>query len=524
MLGKQLQHGRLATAADGMGHQRHLVRIAARREHQADMLDVVGVDRGGKGVGAGHRGPVLEQDADTVRVLGVGRVVEGLAVVRVGAGLEESARQLGVMLDAGRAVERRHAAVLVDERAVRVCAAVEQLARERRRVEARVARIDEGWALQRPAGGVRVAVPAAAAHDGHPAVVLELGVQRERPLRTAAASRHRGPDKLVRTRRRCDERRPARVAVLARDHELGPCQDSLTPAEPLECFGVARLRRAKKFLRLLAQLLHVHHDLLRRGPCPRRRAGVEIAIVVSRGIEVGTALSADRLRPRARGECIYPRPVETFAVTATDGAARAGVLRTAHGDVPTPAFMPVGTKATVKGVDPDELRALRAPIVLGNTYHLFFRPGIEVIAELGGLHAFMGWDGPILTDSGGFQVFSLRHTIVRADDGGVTFRSVYDGTRARFTPEQAATAQAGLGSDIAMCLDVCPPANVTRDELDAAVRRTTTWAARQREAPGPRASSSSGSARAGRIASCAHARSRRSWRSTSTAMPSAGCR
>jgi queuine tRNA-ribosyltransferase len=169
-----------------------------------------------------------------------------------------------------------------------------------------------------------------------------------------------------------------------------------------------------------------------------------------------------------------------FDLIAMDGEARAGVLHTAHGDVPTPAFMPVGTKATV---DPDELRALGASIVLGNTYHLHFRPGIDVIRDLGGLHAFMGWDRPILTDSGGFQVFSLRHTIVRADDDGVTFRSVYDGTPARFTPEVAAAAQAALGSDIAMCLDVCPPAGVPRAELEAAVRRTALWAARQQAAP-----------------------------------------
>ncbi|MGZ8694445.1 MAG: tRNA guanosine(34) transglycosylase Tgt, partial [Gaiellaceae bacterium] len=156
---------------------------------------------------------------------------------------------------------------------------------------------------------------------------------------------------------------------------------------------------------------------------------------------------------------------------------------TAHGDVPTPAFMPVGTKATVKTVDPDELRAIGAPIVLANTYHLVFRPGTDVVEELGGLHAFMGWDGPILTDSGGFQVFSLRHTILAADDRGVTFRSVYDGSPARFTPEGVAGAQRALGSDIAMCLDVCPPAGAPRGEVDAAVARTTTWARRQREAP-----------------------------------------
>jgi len=174
-----------------------------------------------------------------------------------------------------------------------------------------------------------------------------------------------------------------------------------------------------------------------------------------------------------------------FDLVATDGSARAGVIHTRHGEIPTPAFMPVGTKATVKTLDPDELRALGAPIVLSNTYHLVFRPGTDVIAELGGLHAFMGWDRPILTDSGGFQVFSLRDTILAADDEGVTFRSVYDGAPARFTPELVAEAQAALGSDVAMCLDVCPPAGAPREELELAVRRTTLWAARQREAPRP---------------------------------------
>src|SRR5436305_38086 len=173
----------------------------------------------------------------------------------------------------------------------------------------------------------------------------------------------------------------------------------------------------------------------------------------------------------------------SYRVTASDGTARAGVLSTAHGEVPTPAFMPVGTKATVKSVDPDELLALGATVVLGNSYHLHFRPGTDVIAELGGLHRFMGWDGPILTDSGGFQVFSLRHTILDADDEGVTFRSVYDGAPARFTPESVAAAEAALGSDIAMCLDVCPPAGAPRAQIVEAVRRTTAWATRQREAP-----------------------------------------
>jgi queuine tRNA-ribosyltransferase len=168
-----------------------------------------------------------------------------------------------------------------------------------------------------------------------------------------------------------------------------------------------------------------------------------------------------------------------FFVSATDGQARAGVLRTAHGDVPTPAFMPVGTRASVRGVDPELLAGLGASILLANAYHLHFRPGAELVAELGGLHRFMAWERPILTDSGGFQVFSLRETIVRLDDDGVEFRSVYDGTAARFTPELVARIQRLLGSDVAMCLDVCPPAGVARAELARAVARTTLWAERQ---------------------------------------------
>ena len=172
-----------------------------------------------------------------------------------------------------------------------------------------------------------------------------------------------------------------------------------------------------------------------------------------------------------------------FEVTATDGAARAGVLRTAHGDVPTPAFMPVGTKATVKSLHPDEVRDLGAHVILGNTYHLHLRPGEEVIEELGGLHAFSGWNGPILTDSGGFQVFSLRDTLLAVDDDGVTFRSVYDGTPERLTPERVAEIQRRLGSDIAMCLDICPPAGVSLAKHAEAVRRTQLWAERQVDAP-----------------------------------------
>ena len=175
--------------------------------------------------------------------------------------------------------------------------------------------------------------------------------------------------------------------------------------------------------------------------------------------------------------------MSAFTVEATDGVARAGTLRTAHGAIPTPAFMPVGTKATVKTLHPVEVRSLGAHVVLANTYHLHLRPGEDVVEELGGLHAFSGWSGPILTDSGGFQVFSLRDTLLAVDDDGVTFRSVYDGAPERLTPEQTADIQRRLGSDIAMCLDICPPADASRREHEEAVRRTQLWAERQVDAP-----------------------------------------
>jgi queuine tRNA-ribosyltransferase len=175
--------------------------------------------------------------------------------------------------------------------------------------------------------------------------------------------------------------------------------------------------------------------------------------------------------------------VTTFTVISTDGQARAGVLRTAHGDIPTPAFMPVGTKATVKTLHPDEVREVGAHVILANAYHLYFRPGADVIEQLGGLHAFSGWDGPILTDSGGFQVFSLRDTILALDEEGVTFRSVYDGQAARFDPEGVAALQRKLGSDIAMCLDVCLPGDSPKGELERAVTLTTGWARRQANEP-----------------------------------------
>jgi queuine tRNA-ribosyltransferase len=174
-----------------------------------------------------------------------------------------------------------------------------------------------------------------------------------------------------------------------------------------------------------------------------------------------------------------------FTVEAADGHARAGRLETPHGSVETPCFMPVGTKGTVKAVLPRDLADLGARIVLANTYHLYFRPGVETVALHGGLHGFMQWPGPILTDSGGFQVFSLADTRLVRDDG-VEFSSVYDGSRHVFTPALAMQVQEGLGADIVMCFDQCAPGMLGRDELVAAVDRTTRWAAACKEAHGRR--------------------------------------
>jgi len=156
--------------------------------------------------------------------------------------------------------------------------------------------------------------------------------------------------------------------------------------------------------------------------------------------------------------------------------ARAGVFHTLHGDLLTPVFAPVGTAATVKALTPAQLRELGATLVLSNTYHLYLRPGDELIRDLGGLHSFMGWDGPILTDSGGFQVFSLSDTR-KIDDDGVTFKSHIDGSTHRFTPEKSIAIQENLGADILMAFDECPPP-LDHDYNREALDRTHAWAAR----------------------------------------------
>ena len=161
--------------------------------------------------------------------------------------------------------------------------------------------------------------------------------------------------------------------------------------------------------------------------------------------------------------------------------ARAGTLRTPRGEIRTPVFMPVGTQATVKAMAPFELEEMGAQIILSNTYHLYLRPGADIVAEGGGLHGFMQWKKPILTDSGGFQVFSLS-TLNRISDEGVWCRSHLDGTAHVMNPEWSMSVQKQLGSDIAMCFDQCAPWPCSREEAEGAVRRTALWAARSKEA------------------------------------------
>ena len=166
-----------------------------------------------------------------------------------------------------------------------------------------------------------------------------------------------------------------------------------------------------------------------------------------------------------------------FTLTHRDGAARRGVLELAHGRVDTPAFMPVGTYGTVKAMSPQELREIGAQIVLGNTFHLWLRPGLDVIARHGGLHRFMGWDAPILTDSGGFQVFSLG-ALRKISEEGVQFASPVNGDRLFLTPEESMRIQQVLNSDIAMVFDECTPYPASEAEAQLSMQLSMRWAAR----------------------------------------------
>lgn len=168
-----------------------------------------------------------------------------------------------------------------------------------------------------------------------------------------------------------------------------------------------------------------------------------------------------------------------FSIAATDGAARTGVIRMKRGEIRTPAFMPVGTAATVKAMRPAEVRATGADIILGNTYHLMLRPTAERMARLGGLHKFVGWDRPILTDSGGYQVMSLS-ALTKQSEEGVAFQSHLDGSRHMLTPERSMEIQRLLGSDIVMAFDECPPNGVDAKRAEASMERSMRWAARSR--------------------------------------------
>jgi queuine tRNA-ribosyltransferase len=188
-----------------------------------------------------------------------------------------------------------------------------------------------------------------------------------------------------------------------------------------------------------------------------------------------------RLPLPARGGGAYPLGMFGYECLGKDGKARRGRLTTAHGVVETPTFMPVGTAGSVKGITPDQLRSAGAEMILANTYHLMLRPGAETVARLGGVHRVMAWDGPILTDSGGYQVFSLAH-LRRIDEEGVTFQSHIDGSQQVLTPRRAVEIQRLLGADVIMQLDECPPAEAAHEHVAEAVRRSGLWARACREA------------------------------------------
>ncbi|MSR32572.1 MAG: tRNA guanosine(34) transglycosylase Tgt [Gemmataceae bacterium] len=171
----------------------------------------------------------------------------------------------------------------------------------------------------------------------------------------------------------------------------------------------------------------------------------------------------------------------SFTLPGQDGLARLGKLVLKGIEIETPVFMPVGTLGTVKGITNEQIRETGSRLILGNTYHLALRPGADLVHSLGGLHRFMNWDGAILTDSGGFQIFSLAHDC-RIDDHGASFRSHIDGTFLELTPEKAVEIQEKLGSDIAMCLDECPPYGCHKEKLETAVKRSILWASRCRQA------------------------------------------
>ena len=217
------------------------------------------------------------------------------------------------------------------------------------------------------------------------------------------------------------------------------------------------------------------------GGKPGRRMACQEGQERMGGRHAGQPPARDGGASRLAGTGVSDSSRPFFTVQSTSGSARAGVLHTPHGTVDTPAFMPVATQGSVKALDSADLARIGAGMVLGNTYHLYLRPGVDVIRGFGGLHRFMAWDGPVLTDSGGFQGFSLEH-LRELDETGILFRSHLDGSLHRFTPEAVVEHQAGIGADIVMPLDVCEPAGADRDAVEVAVQRTLRWARRSLDA------------------------------------------
>jgi len=199
-----------------------------------------------------------------------------------------------------------------------------------------------------------------------------------------------------------------------------------------------------------------------------------------------------------------------FSVSTTDGLARRGTMTFERGEVQTPAFMPVGTYGTVKGMTPDDVRATGAHILLGNTFHLWLRPGTDIIAMHGDLHDFMGWEGPILTDSGGFQVFSLGD-VRKIEEAGVTFKSPVNGDKVFLNPEISMQIQRDLGSDIVMIFDECTPYPATEDEARRSMELSLRWAKRSKDAHADNPSALFGIVQGGMYKICVKSRSRVLW-------------
>ena len=336
MLREQAEELRAATATDGVRDERALVGVRARLQQQPHVIEAIFVEGVRQRVRPARFGAVLEQEPETRRVLGLGRVVERLAVVRARPGLEQDARQLRIMCDPGRTVERRHPAILVAESHVRIRAALEQLAREPRRGEARVADVEERRPSARPSGLVRITRPAAAEDEPRPRVALDLGTRGQKRFGAGPPSVGRGKDEGLGVRLdRHDQRGPARVPVLACQSELGVREGDALPHRRVrpnsgERLLVSRPRGARELLRLLAQLLEIHGNLLPFDPASACSGGKETLCCYDRGSR--WALPCPRTGGAlARTRTIAPQRAER-PPASPDGRLLAGQRRLAYAE------------------------------------------------------------------------------------------------------------------------------------------------------------------------------------------------